>query len=76
MEKNVAKYETNYFPIFVQRVSLFPLFDWRKIKDQIDERRNFLGIVFIKPGFINSNNKLHKTQRNSLKNTYKVVNIW
>ena len=60
MEKNIAKYETNYVVISDERVSLFPLFDWRKIKDQIDEKRNFLGIVFMKPVFINSNNKLDK----------------
>ena len=59
-KKNIAKYETNDFALSVQRAFLFPLFDWRKTKDQIDRRRNFLGIVSIKPVFVNSNNKLHK----------------
>ena len=60
-KKNIAKYETNDIALSVQRVSLFPLIEWRKTKDQIDGRKNFLGIVFIKPVFVNSNKKLHKT---------------
>ena len=32
-------------------------------------------IVFIKQFFINSNNELHKTQQNSLRKTYKVLNF-
>ena len=42
MGKAIAKHETNDFAFSVQRVFLFPLFNWRKIKDQRAERRKFL----------------------------------
>ena len=44
MEKIIAKHETNDFVFSYQRICLFPPFDWRKIKEQIAERRNLLDI--------------------------------
>ena len=56
MEKTIAKRETNDFVFSIQRVSLFPPFHCRKIKEQIAERRNLLdiklsfeSIAFMKP---------------------------
>ena len=44
MEKIIVKHEKNDFVFFFQGVCLFPPFDWRKIKEQIADRRNFLDI--------------------------------
>ena len=62
MEKIIAKHETNDFVFSIQRACLFPPFDYRKIKEQIAERRNLLeiklifeSIVFMKPVSLNSN---------------------
>ena len=62
MEKIIAKHETNDFVFSIQKVCLFPPFDFRKIKEQIAEGRNlqdmklfFESIVFMKPVSINSN---------------------
>ena len=60
MKNIISKHEANDFAFFVQRVSLFSLFNWRKTKQQVAERRNFLDrklifkcIVFIKPTMTN-----------------------
>ena len=73
-------FETNNFMFSFQRF-FFSHFDWRRIKKQKAEKKNLksafisiMSIVFVVPVFLNSKEKLLKTEWNSLENTRKVVN--
>ena len=42
--KIIAKHETNDFVFYPESAFLFLPFDWRKIKEKIAEKRNFLDV--------------------------------